>query len=519
MDTVFSRTLTSTPRLFRRSYVIATDERVLLGILAGISLLVAGTFVATGGNLVVVSAVVFAIAIIFLSFYRVDCAFFVFIGMVLLFDQFIVVPFGDPLTDSVRYFDNLKQNPILPTFSAGVMNPLEIQLALMLFGMFLSISTRKSITVQSVPSWGLAVLFLLALMYSLAYGLGSNGDFLPALWEIRALFYFLLLYFLVPQIIQTKEQINILLWIIISVIAVKDFQGATRYAQLGFQFNGNLCLTNHEDPVFTTDLFVLLIGWAVLGVRSRQRTFMVLLLPILLVGFYAGQRRAAYAGFLACIVVLVIIMKQHDRRKFLRILVPCLIFAGCYTAVFWNSDGRLGSPVQMLKSGFFEDKEDDGSHYTSNLYRKFERYDLASTVQNSPIFGTGFGKKYDQPIPLVPIPFPLRDWIPHDEILWLVVKTGGVGFFVFCLFIDGLLFEASSISAGLSDPFLQALCFFVGAAIVNQLVVSYFDLQLTFYRNMIFLGTLCGLLPTIRLLGQKHDDQPPTQVVQTGPAA
>jgi hypothetical protein len=34
-------------------------------------------------------------------------------------------------------------------------------------------------------------------------------------------------------------------------------------------------------------------------------------------------------------------------------------------------------------------------------------------------------------------------------------------------------------------------------AIVNQIVVSYFDLQLTYYRNMIVLGTLCGLIPTL----------------------
>ncbi len=497
-----------------------SGDWILYGVVSAVSVLIAGTLVATAGNMMATCAVVVALAVVFLSFYRVDVAFYLFLGMVLLFDQFIVVPFGDPVTDAVHYFDNLKQIPFLPAFSAGVMNPLEIQLALMLFGMFLALAAKKTLPVQGVPMWGLALLFMLTLLGSLAFGLGTHGDFLPALWEIRALFYFLLLYFLVPQILQTRRQINTLLWICTIVIAVKDLQGAIRFAELGFRFQGNPCLTNHEDPVFTVDLLMFLIALAILGARLRIKLVLTCLLPVFLLGFYAGNRRAAYAGFLVCIVVLVVMVQKEERRKFLRFLVPALMFVVCYSAIFWNSTGRLGSPVQMIKSGIFEDKADDGSHYTSNLYRKVERYDLAATVRTSPIVGTGFGKKYHQPIPLVPIPFPLRDWIPHDEILWLVVKTGAIGFFVFCLFINGLLFETSSIGAATKDPFLRALCFFIAAAIINQVVVAYFDLQLTYYRNMVFLGTLCGLLPAIRSLGREAHGQrnslPPSL---TAPAA
>jgi hypothetical protein len=34
----------------------------------------------------------------------------------------------------------------------------------------------------------------------------------------------------------------------------------------------------------------------------------------------------------------------------------------------------------------------------------------------------------------------------------------------------------------------------VVVSIFNQMVASYFDLQLTFYRNMIYLGSMMGLL-------------------------
>lgn len=46
----------------------------------------------------------------------------------------------------------------------------------------------------------------------------------------------------------------------------------------------------------------------------------------------------------------------------------------------------------------------------------------------------------------------------------------------------------------------------VVVAVINQMVVSYFDLQLTYYRNMIYLGTLMGLMPTLERIGQKNSE-------------
>ncbi len=473
-------------------------------VIVALSLLFALVLLRTYGNLEVSAALVVVFLILFLSFYRIDLAFDLFFGMVLFFDQFIVVP-GHPITETAEYFNNLKQNPFLPPTSIGVMNPIEIQLVLMMFGLFLTLCTRRNTKLQGVPVWGLAFLFMVAMLISLAHGLATGGIFLDSLWEVRALFYFLLVYFLVPQVVQTRKQINTLLWIAIFMMAVKDFQGAARFVALGFRFRGNLCLTNHEDPVFTVDLLILLFGMLLFGVRSKHRTAILVLMPVFLLGFYAGKRRAAYAGFIVCVIVFILMLNRKERAVFFKYFIPCLVFVAIYSAVFWNSRGRLGAPVRMVKSGLIESKKADGSHYLSNLYRIVERYDLAVTVRHSPVVGIGFGKKYLQPIPLVKIDFPLQDWIPHDEIIWLIVKMGAVGFFVFCLFIDGLLFETASLYKKLNDPLLKAICLMIAAAIVNQMVVSYFDLQLTYYRDMVFLGTMCGLIPTIKALSARSD--------------
>jgi hypothetical protein len=194
----------------------------------------------------------------------------------------------------------------------------------------------------------------------------------------------------------------------------------------------------------------------------------------------------------------VVLLPGKDLWRFLRTLYPFLGVLVLYGIIFWNSESKWGMPVRLVKSGISTEQETAGERYHSNLYREFEKYDLAVTIRKTPITGIGFGKKYEQPIPLANIAFPLREYIPHNEILWLMTKMGGAGFFVFCLFLCAFVLNASSVFARLPDPYLKAVCALIIAAIVNQVVVSYYDLQLTYYRNMVYLGTLMGLLPTLR---------------------
>lgn len=478
-------------------------------LIVGVSIGTALVLLRSNGDILATLAFLSCIVVVVATFYRVDWGFYIFFGMVLLFDQFLnKMPFGIPITDRFGYFLNLKQNPFLPPFSAGVMNPLEIQMVMILLAWFIAISARKSTKIRGAPFWGFAVLLLIDIGFSTARGLLSGGEFLVSLWEIRALIYFLLLYFLVPQVIQSRRQIYVLLWIFIVMVAIKALQGDWRLAALGFKFDGYSVLTNHEDPMFMADVFILLIGLTMFGVKIKQRTAILWLLPVLLLGFYAGQRRAAYAGFFIAIAMFVAMLSGKEKVRFFRKVLPLLIVVGVYTAVFWNNEGRLGEPIQLVKSGFSDTRKGAGDRFDSNLYRDFERFDLAATVQSSPAVGIGFGKKYLMPIPLVDLGFTLQDWIPHDEILWVMVKTGALGFFIFWLFMDALVFQAGYLGKTVKDPFLRALAFLIATMVVNQMVVSYFDLQLTYYRDMVVLGTFCGLLPAIKALAKTEDARP-----------
>ncbi len=491
------------------------SELVAFLAVAGISIVLALILVYTDGKILPAFAFVAVVAVFFLTFYRVDLGFDLFFAMVLVFDQFDI-PGSDPITLRVHYFWNLKQIPYLPVNTIGVMNPLELQLALMLLAWFLAVSFRRDTRVQGPLSWGIALMFLTAMAGSLAYGMKNGGQFLVSLWEVRALFYFGFLYFFVPQVIQTRKQVETIMWIAIVAIVFKALQGATRFASLGFSYGPYTCLTNHEDPVFENTLFIFLIALVLFDVKVKQRKVLLWSLVPLLIGYMAGQRRAAFGGFFASFAAFIILLPRPKRSVLLKALVPILALFAVYSAIFWNDQGRLGLPIQMIKSGIFQkSKQDDGDRYLSNLYRLDEAYDLAVTIRQKPIQGLGFGTEYKQPIKLPKIDFPLQPYISHNEILWVMVKMGVIGFLLFFLLLDSIVFQAARIFKKLDDPYLKAVCAVIVIAVINQVMVSYYDLQLTYYRDMVYLGTLAGLLPTLSRL---HDEEGKTEKnVNNGP--
>lgn len=109
----------------------------------------------------------------------------------------------------------------------------------------------------------------------------------------------------------------------------------------------------------------------------------------------------------------------------------------------------------------------------------------------------------NRPIELARISFPLREFIAHNEILWLLVKMGSIGYFCFWFFFISFVFRGASAFSQLQNPYLKSVCAVSVVVVINQLVVSYYDLQLTYPRNMIYLGVLMGILPTLESLDKR----------------
>lgn len=489
---------------------ILRKNRGLILLIVISSAVITSLLLTTNGDWFLAIALLALAAVVILTWYRIDFGYYFLLGCVLFFDQY-AIPELDSHSATSRYFLNLKEFPHMEGFGPGVMNPLELHLFLLLAVWAFLLVTRNKIEFRRVPVWGAVALFFTALIAAFARGMASGGDLLPALWEIRALFYFGILYFFTPQVIRTRNQLHIVSWICIFMISFKAIQGMTRYIQLGLDFHGLDTLTNHEDALFFLSLFIMLFGLWFWKNNILQRRVLTLLLPFLLLGFYVAQRRADYAAIVPTAVMILLLLTPKEQWKFLKVAVPFFLVVAIYCAVFWNSDSAWGSPVRLVKSGISLEKETAGERYFSNLYRENEKYDLAVTVQHAPVLGIGFGKKYEMPIPLFKIPFTLRDYISHCAILWLFVKMGAAGFFFFCFLLDVFMLRSAWIFARLKDPYLRAICLVIITLLINQIVVSYYDLQLTYYRNMVFLGAIVGLLPVIE---QLHLETPESRAQQ-----
>jgi O-antigen ligase len=189
-------------------------------------------------------------------------------------------------------------------------------------------------------------------------------------------------------------------------------------------------------------------------------------------------------------VLFAVELSAPARRHLFRLALPLVLAAVAYVALFAGSSSPLGRPIDRALTLFDSDNP-------SNLYRLLELENLRYTVERHP-WGIGFGHPYEMIRSLPRVEFPLQYFIPHNEVMWLWVKTGSVGFILVMFFFGRIIAEGVWTYRHVGDPLLRTVAAVVPLAIANQLLASSFELQLTYARNMIYLGTLIGLLGPIQ---------------------
>jgi hypothetical protein len=197
--------------------------------------------------------------------------------------------------------------------------------------------------------------------------------------------------------------------------------------------------------------------------------------------------------------------------RILKVVGVFAVFFGLYLGVFWDSYSRLGSVAQQFKATVTDEPGIRGDKdVKSTLYRKIENYNLGQTFQREPFNGIGFGKPYDKVMTLWGSGFALGDYVAHNQILWVFVQMGGGGAFFFFLFFNTYVFRGAMVFQKMTNPYLKTVCAMCLVAVFNQIVVSYVDMQLTYYRNMVYLGVLIGLMPVLANL-QEHNGTSPEE--------
>ncbi len=454
----------------------------------------AGLLALTNGSPVVIPALCVGVALLVVFVQRLEFGIYILLGTALLVEQYQIFGIHDIVTAKIPFYLNLN---LITGVKPLVFNPVELVLGLMVGCWFLRATISREWSLVRVPNLGVAALFLVMLIVFTAYGLARGGDWKVSLWEIRALYYLCGSYLITTQIIRTRRQVQICVWIVIVMTAIKGCQGCWRYVvTLHGNLTGIRAIVGHEDALFITTVFLLGLSFLLLRYRGKELWLIALSLPMTFATYIWAQRRITFGTLGISILIMVAMLPAERRRNAIKSMAPFALLFMVYLAAFWNVErGGIAMPAQKIKSVFVEKKGTEDE--SSNFYRKAELVNLRQTLHDHPL-GIGFGNKYEIIMPLDRIDFPLWEYIPHNCIYWMWVKTGFIGFTIFWLFFGVAIIQAVVDYRAMRDAYFKSLAMMALLFIVSQVIVAYYDLQIVFFRNMLYLGIVMALAVSVR---------------------
>ncbi len=410
--------------------------------------------------------------------------------------------YADSLTDRIPIFWNI--NTILQIyghtdFKAVPLNLLEV--LLLLAGLCALVRSAYTKTADFRPGpllWpiGIYTAFVLAAWVN---GMATGGDFKISLQEIRSQLYFGLAYLLAYNMIRDRKQMDAALWTIVLCIGLKGIlYTLRRYVTLHGQPLPDQGVGSHEEAFFFDVFVALLLAFSVCGTFPKMRNVMLFLLPFVVLGSLACNRRAATAAFVIILPILILAAYQMlpKRRRLIGLLSAAgvLALAGYYAA-FKNSNSILAQPARAISSQFSPDPRDA----SSNAYRDAENADLMATIHSAPL-GYGYGKKMLHAVPIADISAEYEWWdiMTHNQVLWVWMRVGTFGFLAFWMMVSAILINAARTvrteSAGMEVKSLAA----AGMLIVGSLMIfGLLDLQFSNFRDMLFVGLWSGIIATL----------------------
>ena len=487
----------------RRNLLMALLTAVLtliFGVMVGLSYFmpkIQSALILTIGVLMVTSLIVPVII-----WHNPRAGLFMLFAATTLLDNDPRVANAQKLTANVPFFLNL--NNIGDVFHiAGLQpfkfSPAEFIITLTLLSWLIRGIARRDLHVQRGPFLGCLLFYAATTIMGYIHGYATGGDLTMALWEVRAQFYPIIMYFLVMQLITERKHVEQMLWIAFIGLGLLSLVGLVSFFQLG----GNVSdqgLLDHEDSLIL-NVFVFLLMFLRLNNGNRKMVRVgYLFLPTVIFTLMENQRRAGIAAFviafIAALPIMWVLFERH-RVKIAKFIVVFTVISAVYLPAAWNGKGAWALPGRAIRSNFSPDDRDAGS----DNYRMMENSDLKYTRDASPIFGFGYGKPYYQPWYLPEQGFNvLMQYLAHNSVLWVWMRTGHIGFFAFLLFIAVVFIKGMQISRSLKDVPLQTAALMGVIFLLMAFVYGKYDLQLSNNRTMMMMGVWVGLLGVAPLL-------------------
>lgn len=312
--------------------------------------------------------------------------------------------------------------PTLARAMPLTVSPFELLLALAAVTVLLRPSVRRADAAR-LPA--LATLVPFVLLAGAAYGLAKGAPGNLVYHEARGLIFATLTFFLAWRLRLTHRELGATaiaattaLALVVVFRYVVYLAGERSGIPREFWFG-------HETGLFLA-FGCLLAGIGVMSQRTDGARLLFALHGLLMTtAMMMTGRRSAILVVLAGMLIAAWLLLPR-RPVLLTTLGVVALFGGAgYLAVYWDATvGPLAEPARAIRSQFDPDPRDR----SSDEYRRIERNNLERTISESPLFGIGFGQPFTQFEPLPELDFwPLQSYTPHQNILWLWLKTGIVG--------------------------------------------------------------------------------------------
>lgn len=400
--------------------------------------------------------------------------------------------------------------------SGIIFNPLEIAMIVIFFAWLLRGRRDRRLRFErGLLFWPVTALAGI-LVFGLLWGAIQPGyNFNIALWEIRAVGYTIIAYFLVGILFTHRRDLSTLTWVVLAAAFLLGVECIIRYY---FFLPGHFVSDfdyDHDDATILAFATLLSAAMVLLGCTRRQRWFALASIALDMSALVITHRRAGEAALAIGGVFLAAILFRVDKRLFFKIVPVTAVVLSIYLAAFWDcTTGGLCQPARALTSQINPDPRDE----SSDEYRYIETQDLIFNIEAQPITGLGFGQKFVFYLPLPDESFwPFWHYTPHNSILWVWVKAGALGFFFFWWLIGSGLYRGGRLIQALNaagDKQSRALLAAATAYVVMQVTYSYVDLGLMSARDMLLFGVMLGVighLPAI-LRRAANKDEPTGQV-------
>lgn len=448
------------------------------------------------GDIWVAFSSVLLMSMLVLTILRVDYSLYVLLLGVILFEQFHVQGF-DFLISHDAYFRSATNIPFFSYLPVEILSLFELHFLLICVSMLLMHLLNVGSRWRSIPAARSYTIFLVIIFAAVVYGIQKSGSVYAVFVESRALFYFMLLYIAVPQIIQTKRQIRTFFWILITAVSIKTLFVVYWYNRSGYMQGDSNMLFGSENTLFILTLVVLGLSFIVVRVKDYQKWFLIALMPLLVIGYYAVAATAAYIALAVTVGVFCFLIPAAALKKMILLVSTFLIAVILYSALFTGnkSGGGLVNGQAKLESAWTKVKQ-TFADVDTKLYEEAKQYKVSEVLVENPFVGTGFGYAAEYKVASTNV-LTVREKIPHNQILWLLLKVGILGLLAFIVLFLTYLTKAFKLLSRVIDTYLAIVLRVIVIVVVYQLIMLFFEPQLVYYRSMIFLGCLMGMFPAI----------------------